>query len=186
MSARVGLAGVRYLGPGMGHGSTQVLRGRAGGGCLGGVLLGVAQFGDGGSERGEVRQQRRSEQGGVVGEVTGHGQQPRGRAQAIPVAAGARDAAEGCPRGPIVGVGRAPYDRAAQRPRRDMQCVSCRPRCVGRCGRVAVGAAADVLRRPCGLAGRMLVDRVPFRNSEPERGAVARSTAGCLGPVAAG
>jgi len=50
-----------------------VLRCRAGGGCLGGVLLGLAEFGNGGRQGGEVCYQRRREQGGVVGEVTGHG-----------------------------------------------------------------------------------------------------------------
>ena len=48
-----------------------------------------------------------------------------------------------------------------------------------------MGAMADMLRGPCGLAGDVLVDRVPFRVSEPERRAAPRSTARCLGPVAA-
>jgi hypothetical protein len=41
---------------------------------LGGVLLGLAQFGDGGRQRGEVCHQRCGEHCCVVGEVTGHGQ----------------------------------------------------------------------------------------------------------------
>jgi hypothetical protein len=86
------------MGWGLGHGCVHVLRCRAGGGCLGGVLLGLAEFGYGG-----------------------------------------------------------------------------RPRSVGRCRRVAICAAADVLRSLCGLAGRVLVDRVPFRavnqNAAPRPGA---------------
>jgi hypothetical protein len=44
---------------------------------------------------------------------------------------------------------------------------------------------ADVLRGPCGLAGRVPVDRVPFRGGEPERRVAPRGMAGWLGPVAA-
>ena len=40
------------------------------------MLLGLAQLSDSGHQRGEVRYQRCDEQGGVVGGVTGHGQQP--------------------------------------------------------------------------------------------------------------
>jgi hypothetical protein len=61
----------------MGHDGVQVLRCRVSGGRLGSMLLSLAQLGDGGSERNEVRHQRRSQQGGITGEITGHGQQPR-------------------------------------------------------------------------------------------------------------
>jgi hypothetical protein len=36
--------------------------------------LSLTQLGDGGSERSEVRHQGGGEQGGITGEVTGHGQ----------------------------------------------------------------------------------------------------------------
>ncbi|HUL25639.1 MAG TPA: hypothetical protein VLW44_07690 [Streptosporangiaceae bacterium] len=98
----------------------QVLRCRAGRGCLGSMLLSLTQLGDGGGERSEVRHQRRGEQAGVVGDATGHGQQPRGRAQAVPISAAARDPAVTGAGGAVVGVGCAAQDRAAQRPRRDM------------------------------------------------------------------
>ena len=176
---RLAPARARRLGPGLGHGGVQVLRCRASCGCLGSVPLGLAEFDNGGRQRCEVGYQRRGERGDVIGYVTSHSQQPRRGAQAVPVSAAARDPAVTGAGGPVVGVGRAPQDRAAQRPRRGMQRVSRRPRGVGRCGRVAVGAMADVLRGPCGLAGGVLVDRVPFRDSEPERRAarVARRAA---------
>jgi hypothetical protein len=74
---------------GLGHCGVHVLRCRASGGRLGGVLLGLAQFGDGGRQRGEVCHQRCGEHCCVVGEVTGHGQQPCRGAQAVPVMAAA-------------------------------------------------------------------------------------------------
>jgi hypothetical protein len=84
-----------------------------------GVLLGLAEFGNGGRQRGEVCYQRCGEQGGVAGEVTGHGQQPRRGTQTVPVMAAVGDPAVTGAGRAIVGVGRAPQDWAAQRPRRD-------------------------------------------------------------------
>ena len=84
--------------------------------------------------------------------------------------------------GAVVGVRGAPQRRVAQRPRRDVQGVGRRPGGIGRRGRITVGAAADVLRRGGGLAGRVLVDRVAFRGSEPERSRSAPRNCSVPGP----
>jgi hypothetical protein len=99
---------------GLAKGCVHVLYRRAGGGRLGGVLLGSAQLGDRGRQRGEVRQQRCRGQGGVAAEVTGHGQQPCSDAQAVPVMAAAGDSAITGAGSAIVGVGCAAQDRACR------------------------------------------------------------------------
>src|SRR5439155_888459 len=54
-----------------------------------------------------------------------------------------------------------------------------------RCARITVGAAADVLRRRSGLAGRVGVDGVAFRGGEPERSRVLRGSAPSPAPAVA-
>ena len=149
-------------------------------------LLGLAQFGDRGGQRDEVRHQR-----GRVSVVS----PVMFPAMAISRAAGRSWSPSWLRRGHAARTGRGPRGRrlsaarrscrVAQRPRRDVQRVRRRPGRVGRRGRIAPGAAPDVLRGRSGLAGRVLVDRVPFRCSEPERPGTLRRAAGAAVPAAA-
>ena len=68
----------------------QPFGGLAGGGGLGGVLLGLAELGDGVGERGEADDQRGLGEGAVVAGERGGGQQPGGPAQAVPGRGAAR------------------------------------------------------------------------------------------------
>jgi hypothetical protein len=65
---------------GLGDGCVQVGGCGAGCCCLGGVLLGLAQLGDRGGQRDELRHQSDGQEGGVAGQVPGQGDHPGGAA----------------------------------------------------------------------------------------------------------
>ena len=72
-----------------------------------------------------------------------------------------------CPGRPVVAVGGAAQHGAVCCPGRRVQRVRGRPCRVGTGIRITGGAAAQVLRGGCGLAGRMPVDLGAFRRGEP-------------------
>jgi hypothetical protein len=76
-------------------GGVQPSGGGASGGGLGGVPLGVAEFGDGFSERGQPGDEHDRGHGPVAGQVGERGQQPGGLAELVPGEGGLRDAAIG-------------------------------------------------------------------------------------------
>src|SRR5207247_2898413 len=112
-----------------------------------------------------------------TGDLASQRDKPGGAAELVTVTRAAGKTPVGGAGSAVVGVGGAPQLPAAQRPRRDMKGVGRGPGGVGRSGRITVGAAADVLRRCSGLAGRVGVDGIAFRDGEPERPRVLRGTA---------
>jgi hypothetical protein len=71
----------------------QSFGGGMGCGGLGGVLLGVAEFGDGFGQRGQPCDEHDRGHGAVAGQVGERGQQPGGLAELVPGRGGRRDAA---------------------------------------------------------------------------------------------
>ena len=141
------------------------------------MLLGLPQLGHGSHEGYQVRDERDRRERAVPGDLASQRDQPGGAAELVTVTGAPGQAPVGGAGGTVVGVGGAPQLPAAQRPRRDMKRVSRRPGGVGRRDRITVGAAANVLRRRSGLAGRVGVDGVAFRGGKPERSRVLRATA---------
>jgi hypothetical protein len=79
-SLRLSMTKARRTRPGLGDGRMQVGGCGAGCCCLGGVLLGLAQFGDGGGQRDELGYQGDGHEGVVAGQVPGQGDHPGGAA----------------------------------------------------------------------------------------------------------
>ena len=183
---RLGMAEAWRLGAGLVDGRMQVSGCGPGRSRLGGVLLGLAQLGDGGGQGDELGHERDGHQRVVAGQVPGQRDHPGRAPQLLAVVAAPGDPPVLGAGGAVVGVGRAPQVRVAQRPRRAVQCVGGRPGGIGRAGRIGHGAAADVFRGGPGLAGRVPVDLVPFRGGEPRRSGTFRRlpVAGSSDPAA--
>ena len=100
----------------LGVGNVQSLRGGPGRRCLRGVLLGLAQLGDGGYEDGQLRDERRDPIRVVTRARAGQRDQPGRSAElvALRVCRGIRPIRG--PGGAVVGVGRVPQDPAAASP----------------------------------------------------------------------
>jgi hypothetical protein len=125
----------------------------------------------------QVRDQRDHDQRGVAGDLAGQGHQPGSSPQPVPLARGPGDLAIPGAGGTVIAVRGPAQRRVLQGPCCDVQGVGRRPGGVVGPDRIAVGAPADVVGRCGGLAGRVAVDRVPFRDGAPER----RGESECLG-----
>ena len=165
---------VRRDRPGASHGGVQMLGRGAGGGSLRGVLLGLAQFGDGARQRHQAGNQRGRGEHHVPGAASEHAQQPGGDTQLVSGAGAARQAAVRCTGGTVVGIGSTAQRRARQHPRRRAQAIGRSPGSVRSASRVGAGAAADVLAGSGGPIGGVGVDRGAFRSSEPWRSGTLR------------
>ena len=83
----------------------EALGGLAGGGGLGGVVLGFAEVGDGLDEADEAGQERELGQDGIAGRECGTGHEPGGVAQVVAERGWTGDAPVGQAGGAVVGVG---------------------------------------------------------------------------------
>jgi hypothetical protein len=83
-------------------GGVQLFGGGAGCGGLGGVLLGVAEFGDGFGERGQPGDEHDRRHGPVAGQAGERGHDPGGLAELVPGRGWWRDTAVGWAGGAVV------------------------------------------------------------------------------------
>ena len=147
------------------------VRRRVGGGGLGGVPLGFAEFGDGFGERGQSRDEHDRGYASVAGQAGECGQQPGGLAKLVPGPRRWRDAAVGWAGGAVVGVGGLAQDAAAEHGGGHVQGVGGGPGSVGGGRRIGRGQVADLR---CGVgsdARSMLPDRVSLLGGQSDASA---------------
>ncbi len=174
-------------GPGAGlvAGFAQALRGCAGGGCLGCVVLAAAKLGHGIGEQGDLRGQGSELSEAAGGGAAGQCQEPGGGAELRSASCDRRDTAVGSPGRAVIGIGGLSQHRAAGHAGQDAERVRggvCR---VGGQGRVTGRVPADVIRGGGSLLRGVVVDQVPFRCGAPERLVVRRDGAFRAGVPAA-
>jgi hypothetical protein len=114
----------------------QMGRGSTSGCCLGGVLLGVPQFGDRDGQGHQVRDERGGEHGAVPGDAVGQGYQPGGGAQLVPLPGGPGNPAVPGAGDPVVAIGRAAQEPAIKSARGGVQGVRRRPCSIGCLSRI--------------------------------------------------
>lgn len=110
------MAELRYLGACPRDSRMQVGSRVAGRGRLSGVLLGVAQLGDGDGQGNELGHERDGHKRVVAGEVPRQCDHPSGVPQLVTFMAAPGNAPVLGPGGTVVGVGRVPQVRVTQRP----------------------------------------------------------------------
>ena len=134
--------------------------GLASSGCLGGVVLGFAEFGDGFDEPGEAGHERELGQDDIAAGERGTGHETGGAAQVVPGRGWTRNASVGHAGGAVVGVGGLADHPVAQELGRDVEGVGGGPGGVGSGVRVGEGEFLDLLRGVSGGAGGVLVEGV--------------------------
>ena len=139
------------------------LGGLAGGGGLGGVVLGFAEVGDGLDEADEPGQERELGQDGIAGRERGTGHEPGGVAQVVAERGWTGDAAVGHAGGAVVGVGGLAESPGCPARWPSTCRVSAAAQAASARGvRVGDGEVPDLLRGVSGGAGGVLVDGVAF------------------------
>ena len=140
----------------------ELFGGLTGCGCLGGVVLGFAEVGDGFDEAGEAGQERELGQDGIAVGERGTGHEAGGAAQVVPGRGWTRNASVGQAGGAVVGVGGLADHPVAQELGRDVEGVGGGPGGVGSGVRVGDGEVLDLLRGVRGGAGGVVVEGVAF------------------------